>query len=172
MKQEFSTSWIRSTQPRKQRKYNYNAPLHIRHKFLSANLSKALREKYGKRSLPLRKGDEVLIMRGSFKKKKAKVSMVNIKRTKIALEGIQRSKKDGAKVNVFFHPSVLQIQSITTDTRRLENASKDVKEVKETKTEVQQEQKQETKKEVKESKPVQSKENKANSKGEKKNASN
>ena len=115
MKREFSTHWLSSTQPRKQRKYNYNAPLHKRHKFLSAHLSKALRDKYGKRNLPLRKGDEVLVMRGSFRKKKAKVSSVNLKKAKIALEGIQRSKKDGTKVNVYFHPSVLLIQTLVLD---------------------------------------------------------
>ena len=73
MKSQFSTSWVSSVQPRKQRKYRYEAPLHVRHKFLSAHLSKELRKKYSKRSLPLRVGDEVLVMRGFFKKKKAKV---------------------------------------------------------------------------------------------------
>ena len=112
MKQEFSTSWISSKQPRKQRKYLANAPLHLKHKFLSANLSKELRKKYAKRNLPLRKGDEVLIMRGAFKMKKAKVTSVDLKNTRIALEGIQRNKKDGSKVNVFFHPRALQILTL------------------------------------------------------------
>jgi large subunit ribosomal protein L24 len=115
MKQEFSTHWKSSVQPRKQRKFIANAPLHIRHKFLSANLSKELRKKYGKRNLPLRKGDEVLIMRGAFKKKKAKVASVDLKNSRVALEGIQRTKKEGSKVNVFFHPSVLQLQTLNID---------------------------------------------------------
>ena len=118
MKQEFSTSWSSSSQPRKQRKYLANAPLHIKHKFLSANLSKELRKKYAKRNLPLRKGDEVLIMRGAFKKKNAKVNSVDLKDSRIALEGIQRTKKDGSKVNVFFHPSVLQIQTLNLDDKQ------------------------------------------------------
>ena len=115
MKSHFSSHWISSVQPRKQHKYNANAPLHTKHKFLSANLSKTLREKYGKRNLPLRKGDEVLVMRGSFTKTKAKVGSVDLKRTRIVLESIQRTKKDGSKVNVFFHPSVLQIQTLNID---------------------------------------------------------
>ena len=122
MKQSFSTSWISSKQPRKQRKYVYNAPLHLKHRFLSSNLSKELRKKYGKRNLPLRKGDEVLVMRGAFRKKKAKVSKVDLKRTRIVLEGIQRTKKDGSKVNVYFHPSVLQIQSLNLDDKSRTNA--------------------------------------------------
>ncbi len=112
MKQEFSTSWLSSTQPRKQRKFRLNAPLHQKHIFLSAHLSDELQSKYGRRAAPLRKGDEVLIMRGSFKKKSAKVSKVDLKRTRVVLEGITRTKKDGSKINVYFHPSVLQIQSL------------------------------------------------------------
>ncbi len=115
MKKTFSNKWISSTQKRKQRKYRINAPLHIKHKFLSANLSKSLRQKHGKRSLPIRKGDEVLIMRGSFAKKKAKVVEVDTKKLRVSLEGIQRSKKDGTKVNVHFHPSALQIISLNTE---------------------------------------------------------
>jgi len=42
MKQKFSTTWKASKQPRKQRKYSANAPLHIKRKMLSANLSKTL----------------------------------------------------------------------------------------------------------------------------------
>jgi large subunit ribosomal protein L24 len=118
MKQEFSSHWNSSIQPRKQHKYIANAPLHTRHKFLSANLSKELRKKYGKRNLPLRKGDEVLVMRGAFKKKKAKITSVDLKKTRVALEGIQRTKKEGSKVNVYFHPRVLQIQTLNLDDKQ------------------------------------------------------
>ena len=118
MKSAFSTAWLSSTQPRKQRKFQINAPLHIKHNFLNANLSKELRKKYGKRSLPLRKGDEVLVMRGSFKKKKAKIASVELKRTRVSLENIQRTKKDGTKVNVWFAPSSLQLVSLTLDDKK------------------------------------------------------
>ncbi len=118
MKSLFSTSWLSSKQPRKQRKYIHNAPLHIKHKFLNAQLSESLRKKYGKRNLPLRKGDEVLVMRGSFRKKKVKISYIDLKSSRVALEGIQRSKRDGTKVNVYFHPSKLQIQSLALDDKK------------------------------------------------------
>ena len=48
-------AWIASKQPRKQRKYLANAPIHIKKKMAGANLSKELRKKYGKRSMTLRK---------------------------------------------------------------------------------------------------------------------
>ncbi len=115
MKQKFSTHWLKSKQPRKQRKYRYNAPLHLRHKFLNAHLSAELRKKYGKRSVPLRKGDEVLIMRGSFKKKKGKILEIDLKRSRATIEGINRKKLDGTKVNVYLNPSNLQILNLNLD---------------------------------------------------------
>ncbi len=115
MKSRFSSHWQSSKSPRKQRKFRKNSPLHKKHKFLSAHLSKDLRAKYGKRSLPLRKGDEVLVMRGSFKKKKAKIASVNLKKSIVTLEGIQRAKKDGSKISVYFNPNTLQIISLNLD---------------------------------------------------------
>jgi len=115
MKQKFSRCWIRSKQPRKQRKYVYNAPLHIRQKFIHANLSKELREKYNRRNLGLRVGDTVKIMRGKFKGKIAKVSRINLKKLKIYLEGITRKKSDGREVQVPMRASNLQIVSLNLD---------------------------------------------------------
>ncbi len=125
MKKKFSSHWISSRQARKQRKYRENAPLHIKHKFLNATLSKDLRKKHNKRSLPLRVGDEVLVMRGGFRKKRAKVNSVDAKRTRVTLETIQRTKKDGTKVNVYFNPRVLQITSLNLeDKKRLTSEKK------------------------------------------------
>jgi len=115
MKQKFSTQWLSSVQARKQRKYRYNAPLHTKHRFLSAHLSAELRKKHGKRNIPLRKGDEVLIMRGSFAKKKGKITEVDLKRSSVAIENINIAKKDGTKVNVYLNPSNLLIQSLNLD---------------------------------------------------------
>lgn len=115
MKRSFSTSWLSSTQPRKQRKYRHNAPLHLRHRFLSAHLSKELRNKYGKRNLPLRKGDEVLVMRGQFKKKKAKVLSLDLANSRISLEGLQHTKRDGTKVAAPLNPRAVQIQALVLE---------------------------------------------------------
>lgn len=128
MKSEFSTSWVGSIQPRKQRKYVANAPLHIRHEFVSANLSKDLRKKYSRRSFPVRKDDEVKIMRGEFKGKKGKIDSVNLKKSKVLIAGIFRTKKDGTKVKVYFYPSNLQIQELNlNDKKRMESISKEPK---------------------------------------------
>lgn len=120
MKKEFSQSWKGSKQPRKQRKYQANLPLHTKHEMLSATLTKDLRKKHGKRNFPLRKGDEVKVMRGEFKKKTGKISQVYRKKMKVAIEGLQRKKKDGTKINVLFDTSSLQITSLDlSDKKRI-----------------------------------------------------
>ena len=109
MKKKFSTKWKASKQPRKQRKYLANAPLHLRKKFVSVNLSKELRKKHGKRNIAVRKGDVVKIMRGKFKKKQGKVIRVELKRGKIIIEGIQVKKLEGSKADIPMRSSNLQI---------------------------------------------------------------
>lgn len=124
MKQEFSKAWKASKQPRKQRKYLANAPLHIRRKFISVNLSKELRKQYQKRNLPLRKGDVVKVLRGKYKKKQGKVTEVNLKNSKVIVEGIQVQKLDGSKVNAPLRPSNLQITELNLDDRKRFNKTK------------------------------------------------
>ena len=51
MQKEWSAHWKASTQPRKQRKYRWKAPLHVLGDFVRAHLSKDLRKKYGTRNL-------------------------------------------------------------------------------------------------------------------------
>ncbi len=118
MKQKFSIKWKKSKQKRKQRKYRFKAPLHIKHKMLSSNISKELRKKYGKKSIPLRKNDIVKIMRGKFNKKKGKIIMVNLKKQWVYIEGIQKSKKDGSKVNIPLNASNLQIQELNLEDKK------------------------------------------------------
>lgn len=122
MKKEFSTSWSSSSQPRKQRKYLANAPLHLKRKQLSVNLSKDLRVKQGTRNVILRKGDTVKIMRGKFRGTEGKVIEIKTKLLKIYIEGIQATKQDGSKVNVPIRASNLQvIELIMDDKKRLKN---------------------------------------------------
>lgn len=109
MKQKFSKKWKSSKQPRKQRKYKANAPIHIKRKMLSVNLSKDLRKKMNTRNVVVRKGDKVKIMKGKFKGKTGKVDKVFSKLSKVIIEGITTKKLDGSKVSVKLIPSNLQI---------------------------------------------------------------
>lgn len=115
---EWSKDWKSSKNPRKQRKYLYNLPLHIRKSLLSATLSKDLRKKYGKRSLSVRKDDKVKVLRGQFKKKTGKVSRVNLKKIRIYVEGVENVKKDGSKAPYPIHPSNVMITELSLDDKK------------------------------------------------------
>jgi len=128
MKKKFSTKWQASKQPRKQRKYLANAPLHLKKKILSVNLSKELRKKYKTRNIPVRKGDVVRIMRGRYKKKQGKIIEVKTKVSKVIVEGIQVKKRDGSKINIKLQPSNLQIIELNLeDKKRQEKVEKQEK---------------------------------------------
>ncbi|MDD5651573.1 MAG: 50S ribosomal protein L24 [Candidatus Nanoarchaeia archaeon] len=115
MKKRFSTKWVKSTQPRKQRKYRRNAPLHIVGKFMGVHLSKDLKKKYGRRAIRVRKGDTVKILRGQFKKKTGKVMDVKLSRRKVFVENIQQIRKDGTKSFYALEPSNLMITSLNLE---------------------------------------------------------
>ena len=115
MKTKFSSSWIKSKQPRKQRKYRHNAPLHIRQKLVSAHLSKELHKKHNKRSINLKKGDGVKISRGQFRNKTGKIEEVNLKKTVVYVSGIEVAKRDGTKTRYPIHPSNLIVTELNMD---------------------------------------------------------
>jgi len=155
MKQEWSKNWVRSKQQRKQRKYRKNAPLHVRHSFLSAHLSPGLRENFGRRSLPLRKGDEVLVMRGGSKGKRGLIDSIDKKKSKVYIDNVKIKKVDGSEVHTPFDPSNLMITNLDMDDKRRKVIIDRKKPAKETKKEVKpkkqkiEEPKDEPKKEVK-----------------------
>ncbi len=125
MKKEFSTSWRGSKLPRKQRKYVAKAPLHLRAKMISAHLSKDLRKKYGRRAFQIRKGDSVKIMKGEHKGKTGKISEIDLTKLRVAIEGVQLTKKDGSKVNVYFNASNLMLTEMNLeDKQRLKSITK------------------------------------------------
>jgi large subunit ribosomal protein L24 len=128
MEKKWSRNWKSSKQPRKQRKYRLNAPLHLRKNFLSAHLSKELRQKYKKRSFPLRKGDVVKVMRGRFKGKTTKVESIDLKKLKVYLEDIAREKQNKVKAPIPFEASNLQIIELNlNDRKRIEALERNLK---------------------------------------------
>jgi len=118
----------KSSKARKQRKFLYNAPLHVRRKLLSAHLSKELQEKYKRRSFPVRVGDEVEVMRGEFKKRTGKVAKVDLKKYKVYIEGLTRKKVEGREKMVPIHPSNLRIINLNLeDKKRVEALERKLK---------------------------------------------
>ena len=161
MRTKWANTWNKSVQPRKQRKYLAQAPLHTRHKLLSVHIEKSLREKIKKRAIPVRKGDEVKVMRGKRKGMKAKVSGINTKKRFVFLEGQTRENIRGTKVLIPFSPSNLLLLTMTEDKRRNRQGKKIVKKKIEPKPEKKEEKKTEKKKEKSGKEGVQTEEPKA-----------
>ena len=111
-----------SIQPRKQRKARYNAPAHVRGKYLSASLSKDLRQKVGKKSLPVRTGDKVRVVRGDFKGHEGEVLTVDYSSYKVTIEEVTLAKPDGTTTFLPVDPSnVVIIEADLKDNRRIKN---------------------------------------------------
>jgi large subunit ribosomal protein L24 len=101
--------------PGKQRHRLFNAPAHIRHKLMSAHLSPDLVKSHGIRTLPVRKGDTVRIMRGDHYGFEGKISRVDLKNFRIFLEGLTREKVDGTVIFVAVHPSKVLLKNLNLD---------------------------------------------------------
>ncbi|CAG4929814.1 unnamed protein product [Colias eurytheme] len=91
---------------RKNRKRHFSAPSHIRRVLMSSPLSKELRQKFNVKSMPIRKDDEVQVVRGHYKGQQVgKVVQVYRKKFVVYIERIQREKANGASAYVGIHPS-------------------------------------------------------------------
>ncbi len=112
---QFSKSWRSSKKPRKQRKFRLGAPLHVKQKFVHTHLSKELRKKYSKRSIGLRKGDKIKVMHGQFRKHEGKVDMIDLKKTRVFVNGVEITKKDGTKKLLALNPSNLMVVELNLD---------------------------------------------------------
>lgn len=112
MKKNFSNAWKASSQTRKQRKYVFNAPLHVKHKFVNVSLAKDLKAEHSTRAVPVRVGDVVEIKAGQFKGTSGKVSKVSLIKTKVYVEGAAVKRRDGTDSLYPIHPSNLMITSL------------------------------------------------------------
>jgi large subunit ribosomal protein L24 len=112
---------MKSIKPSKQRKALYQAPLHKRHRLVSAHLSKELRVQMKKRSMPVRKGDEVVVLRGKFSGTTGKVSEVDLKRLKVYVENVKRKNVAGQEIQIPIHPSkIMIVNPVMDDAKRKE----------------------------------------------------
>lgn len=84
-------------------KRHLSAPSHIRRKIMSFPLSKELRWKYKVRSVPIRKGDGVQVVRGHYEGQQiGKLTQVCRKRRVLYIEPVQQEKADGPTLCVAF----------------------------------------------------------------------
>jgi len=105
---------VTSTKAGKQRKARAEAPLHRKHRMVSAHLDAALIREYNVRSLPVRKGDTVKIIRGTkdIKASEAKVASVDLRKCKVVIEGITIAKADDSQKRRPVDPSDIVITKL------------------------------------------------------------
>merc|ERR1712118_450542 len=103
---------------RKSRKAHFTAPSSVRRKIMSAHLNKELTHKYHVKSMPIRKDDEVIVVRGSHRGREGKVIQVYRKKYVIHIERVTREKSNGSTVNVGIHPSNVVITKLKLDRDR------------------------------------------------------
>jgi len=109
-----------SKKPRKQRKRAFNAPLHKKQKMMGSHLSKEMRAQVKRKTIAVRKGDEVKVMRGKFKGTSGKITKVLLKHTLVYIDSVKRKKVNGEEIQVGIHPSNLIVINLdTTDSKRL-----------------------------------------------------
>lgn len=96
-----------SHKARKQRRAKVDAPLHRRRRMVSAHLDSSLMREYNIRSVPVRKGDTVKVIRGSseIKGSENKVASIDLKNYKIIVENITIPKADGTQTERPVDPS-------------------------------------------------------------------
>merc|ERR1711918_334473 len=68
--------------------------------------------------MPIRKDDEVIVVRGSHRGREGKVIQVYRKKYVIHIERVTREKSNGSTVNVGIHPSNVMITKLKLDKDR------------------------------------------------------
>jgi len=109
---------------RTQRKLQLGAPSSVKRKLMSSHLSKSLREQYKIRSLPIKRGDEVKILKGKAKGKTGKVVQVYRKRNVIYVDKVQRDKQNGQTVFLPIKPSYCLIEKLLINKDRTKTIEK------------------------------------------------
>ncbi|HXX87712.1 MAG TPA: 50S ribosomal protein L24 [Candidatus Acidoferrum sp.] len=110
-----------TAKPSKQRRIIYQAPDHIRRKLFAAPLSAELQASHGIKSLPIRNGDTVRIMRGDHKGFEGKISRIDQTHFRVYVEGLTREKVDGTAIFVPVHPSKVTIKALVLDDKWRKN---------------------------------------------------
>jgi len=95
-----------------------NAPMHKRKAFCNAMLSPELKKKYAANAVQVRKGDRVKVMRGDLRKSTGNVIRVDVKHTKVYIDGLTMKKSDGTEIERPFHPSKLQITELVLEDKK------------------------------------------------------
>jgi ribosomal protein uL24 len=78
----------RSSSPRRQRKALYTATTAERRRRMTVPLSRDLKKRFGRRAIPVRKGDTVRVLSGSFVGREERVAKVNRRDYSVTLDNV------------------------------------------------------------------------------------
>jgi large subunit ribosomal protein L24 len=112
------TKKISSRLPRKQRRSIHKDPLHANKKRLTCKLDEFLTEEHGIRSLVIKKGDLVRIMRGQFRDTEGTVTAVSYSKARVYVDSATTTKADGKEASIPLHPSNLMIVKLAMNDDR------------------------------------------------------
>ncbi|MCK4717795.1 MAG: 50S ribosomal protein L24, partial [Thermoplasmata archaeon] len=88
------------------------APLHRKRKKIASHLEGSLIKKHNVRSMPVKRGDTVMVMRGKWKGFAGKVLRIDVSHRKVVVEGVTLHKADGNEVEMPLDPSNLLITKL------------------------------------------------------------
>ena len=112
------TKKVSSKSPGKQRKKLYSSPIHANKNRLKCRLDEFLQEEYGLRSIVVKTGDLVKIMRGQFRDTEGKVIRVSYTDVRVYLDSALITKADGKETNIPIHPSNPLLVKLELDDER------------------------------------------------------
>lgn len=112
------TNKVSPKSPGKQRKKIFESPIHANKNRLKCRLDEFLQEQYGLRSLVVKTGDLVKIMRGQFRDTEGKVIRVDYKDVQVFLDSATVTKADGKEVNIPIHPSNIKLVKLEMNDER------------------------------------------------------
>ena len=95
---------------------------HVRDAMICSSLADNLREQYATKSVRVKKGDNVRVMRGEYSGIEGKIEKVNTLRGTLAIEGVQREKVRGGNVKVQIHASNVQVIGLNLEDKLRENS--------------------------------------------------
>src|SRR5580700_1678692 len=104
----------RSIQPRRQRKAVFTADHQERRRRMAVPLSRELRTRYGRRSLPVRKGDTVRVLAGSYSTvgEERRVARVDREHYRLTLDNVTTKTADAKLKPLPIRPSHLVLTKL------------------------------------------------------------
>ena len=102
----------RTISRRKLRRAHFQAPSHVRRIIMSSRLSRELRAKHSVRAMPVRKDDEVKIVRGKFAGVEGKITQCYRLKWCIHVDKATRENAKQQTVNCAIHPSNVEITKL------------------------------------------------------------